>query len=84
MGWCSSICRMAPPRTSASQTSCSLRYALPPQCSAATRAAQRSPSLHALARTLSAGELAQAIRGHGKPTRHRPELILNNFTTRIG
>jgi len=29
-------------------------------------------------------EVTQAIRNHGKPTRHRPELILNNFTTRIG
>ena len=28
--------------------------------------------------------LAQAIRGHGRPTNHRPELILNQFSTRLG
>lgn len=28
--------------------------------------------------------LSKKIKGHGKPTRHLPELILNNFTTRVG
>ena len=28
--------------------------------------------------------LIAAGQGHGKPTRHRPELILNNFSTRLG
>ncbi|KAH7283453.1 hypothetical protein KP509_34G008100 [Ceratopteris richardii] len=27
---------------------------------------------------------SKKIKGHGKPTTHLPELILNNFTTRIG
>jgi Brix domain len=27
--------------------------------------------------------LAKEITGHGKPTRHTPELILNNFNTRL-
>ena len=28
--------------------------------------------------------MPEAIRGHGRPTNHRPELILNNFSTRLG
>mmetsp|Transcript_14335 Transcript_14335/g.30711 ORF Transcript_14335/g.30711 Transcript_14335/m.30711 type:complete len:369 (-) Transcript_14335:229-1335(-) len=28
--------------------------------------------------------LSKKIKNHGRPTRHRPELILNNFTTRLG
>eukprot|EP00250_Pteridium_aquilinum_P016528 c23144_g2_i1 orf=184-1254(-) len=28
--------------------------------------------------------LSKKIKGHGKPTGHLPELILNNFTTRVG
>ena len=28
--------------------------------------------------------MPEAIRGHGRPTSHRPELILNNFSTRLG
>ena len=28
--------------------------------------------------------LPAKIRGHGRPTGHRPELILNNFSTRLG
>ncbi|CAM6102325.1 unnamed protein product [Calypogeia fissa] len=28
--------------------------------------------------------LNKKIKGHGKATRHQPELILNNFTTRLG
>lgn len=28
--------------------------------------------------------LSKKIKGHGKPTSHLPELILNNFSTRIG
>ena len=28
--------------------------------------------------------LPEAIRGHGRATNHRPELILNNFSTRLG
>lgn len=28
--------------------------------------------------------LSKRIKGHGRPTRHRPELILNNFGTRLG
>lgn len=33
---------------------------------------------------LSSLVLGKKIKGHGKPTEHLPELILNNFTTRIG
>eukprot|EP00963_Diacronema_lutheri_P003358 scaffold281_cov318-Pavlova_lutheri.AAC.41 len=33
---------------------------------------------------LSSLKLSKEIKGHGKPTRHRPELVLNNFSTRIG
>ncbi|MCO5610523.1 hypothetical protein L7F22_064762 [Adiantum nelumboides] len=33
---------------------------------------------------LSSLVLSKKIKGHGKPTSHLPELILNNFTTRIG
>lgn len=28
--------------------------------------------------------LGQDIKGHGRPTSHRPELVLNNFETRLG
>jgi len=28
--------------------------------------------------------LPKRIKGHGRPTSHRPELILNNFSTRLG
>eukprot|EP00965_Chrysotila_dentata_P024726 820047-Pleurochrysis_carterae.AAC.1 len=28
--------------------------------------------------------LPKRITGHGRPTAHRPELILNNFSTRLG
>jgi len=28
--------------------------------------------------------MPEKIRGHGRPTNHRPELILNNFSTRLG
>ena len=28
--------------------------------------------------------MPKKIRGHGTPTGHRPELILNNFNTRLG
>lgn len=28
--------------------------------------------------------MPEKIRGHGRPTGHRPELILNNFSTRLG
>ena len=28
--------------------------------------------------------LPKRIAGHGRPTSHRPELILNNFSTRLG
>jgi len=33
---------------------------------------------------LSSLKLSKEIKGHGKPTRHRPELVLNNFSTRLG
>eukprot|EP00249_Psilotum_nudum_P016508 c25856_g3_i3 orf=1159-2232(-) len=33
---------------------------------------------------LSSLVLSKQIKGHGKPTKHLPELILNNFTTRLG
>jgi len=33
---------------------------------------------------LSSIKLSKKIKGHGKPTRHMPELLLNNFTTRLG
>jgi ribosome production factor 1 len=33
---------------------------------------------------LSSVKLSKKIKGHGRPTRHMPELILNNFTTRLG
>lgn len=33
---------------------------------------------------LSSLVLSKKIKGHGKPTGHLPELVLNNFTTRIG
>ncbi|KAL2630365.1 hypothetical protein R1flu_015051 [Riccia fluitans] len=33
---------------------------------------------------LSSVVLSKSIKGHGKATRHQPELILNNFTTRLG
>lgn len=33
---------------------------------------------------LSSLRLSKDIKGHGKPTRHRPELVLNNFSTRLG
>jgi len=33
---------------------------------------------------LSSLVLTKGIRGHGRATRHRPELILNNFGTRLG
>ena len=29
-------------------------------------------------------QLCRDIKGHGNPTGHRPELILNNFNTRLG
>eukprot|EP00884_Botryococcus_braunii_P010775 jgi/Botrbrau1/1969/Bobra.0052s0012.1 len=29
-------------------------------------------------------KLSKDIRGHGRPTGHKPELILNNFSTRLG
>ncbi|KAK3285637.1 Ribosome production factor 1 [Cymbomonas tetramitiformis] len=28
--------------------------------------------------------ISKKIKGHGNPTKHRPELILNNFSTRLG
>eukprot|EP00271_Cylindrocystis_brebissonii_P008463 TRINITY_DN22799_c0_g1_i1.p1 TRINITY_DN22799_c0_g1~~TRINITY_DN22799_c0_g1_i1.p1 ORF type:complete len:334 (+),score=58.43 TRINITY_DN22799_c0_g1_i1:254-1255(+) len=28
--------------------------------------------------------LSKSIKGHGRSTKHRPEIILNNFTTRLG
>jgi ribosome production factor 1 len=33
---------------------------------------------------LSSLKLIRDIKGHGNPTGHRPELILNNFNTRLG
>lgn len=33
---------------------------------------------------LSSGRIGKLIRGHGSRTEHVPELILNNFTTRLG
>ena len=33
---------------------------------------------------LSSIKLSKKIKGHGRPTRHMPELLLNNFTTRLG
>jgi ribosome production factor 1 len=33
---------------------------------------------------LSSLKLRKKIRGAGRPTRHIPELILNNFSTRLG
>ncbi|KAL3688275.1 hypothetical protein R1sor_014584 [Riccia sorocarpa] len=33
---------------------------------------------------LSSVVLGKDIKGHGRATRHQPELILNNFTTRLG
>ena len=33
---------------------------------------------------LSSLELSKEIKGHGRATSHYPELILNNFTTRLG
>jgi len=33
---------------------------------------------------LTSLELSQDIKGHGRPTSHKPEVILNNFTTRLG
>ena len=33
---------------------------------------------------LSSLKLSRDIKGHGNPTSHRPELILNNFNTRLG
>lgn len=33
---------------------------------------------------LSSIQLSKKIKGHGKPTSHMPELLLNNFTTRLG
>lgn len=33
---------------------------------------------------LSSVVLNQDIKGHGKPTDHKPELVLNNFSTRLG
>ncbi|KAG6552717.1 hypothetical protein Mapa_005664 [Marchantia paleacea] len=33
---------------------------------------------------LSSVVLSKKIKGHGKASRHQPELILNNFTTRLG
>ena len=33
---------------------------------------------------LSSLMMPQQISGHGRPTGHRPELILNNFSTRLG
>lgn len=33
---------------------------------------------------LTSVQLNKKIRGHGKPTSHTPELILNNFSTRLG
>lgn len=33
---------------------------------------------------LSSLVLSKRIKGHGTPTRHQPELILNNFSTRLG
>lgn len=32
----------------------------------------------------SSGTLTEAIKGHGRKTEHIPELILNNFTSRLG
>lgn len=33
---------------------------------------------------LSSVVLNQDIKGHGRPTEHKPELVLNNFSTRLG
>ncbi len=33
---------------------------------------------------LSSFQPGKSIPGHGRPTSHIPELILNNFTTRLG
>ena len=33
---------------------------------------------------LSSMKLIQDIEGHGKATSHKPELVLNNFSTRLG
>jgi ribosome production factor 1 len=42
-----------------------------------------SPALNARVRRRRQ-VMPKKIRGHGTPTGHRPELILNNFNTRLG